>query len=167
MGDPSASAEHLEVVDHYYWSIDTDDSSSASYLRDSDLQDQEVEFENEFASEATETRDLLYGESPLVRRIEESAAILEGIAQEFGNGVGEFFSEFTDRLENVFGEVQVPIISDQLADVISPVVDDLKDFGADVRDLLGDVVEVASAARWTAIRWKFCKCDVYGVGTGQ
>ncbi|MCR9295712.1 MAG: LEPR-XLL domain-containing protein, partial [bacterium] len=137
-------AEHLEVVDHYYWSIDTDDSTSASYLRDSDLQDQQAVFEAEIANGVTETRDLLYGESPLVRRIEESAAILEGIAQEFGDGVGEFFTEFTDRLETVFGEVEVPIISDQLSQIISPVVDDLKNFGADVRDLLGDVVEVAS-----------------------
>lgn len=134
-------AEHLEVVDRYYWSIDTDDTQEATYLRDPDLVAQETEFMDEETAGQRDTRDLLYGPDPL----QEVVSLLSTAAEEFADGLGDYFHTFATNLEDAFGSVQVPIVADQVGLLIQPVADAFKSFGADARDVIEDIIEFAAA----------------------
>ncbi len=133
-------AEHLEVVDRYYWSIDTNDAQNASYLRDDDLVEQQQELHSEHLAGKHDLRDLLYGPDPL----DQAVALLESAAQEFADGVGDYFGAISTNLAAAFAKVEVPIIADQLALAVQPMTDALKNFGADARDVLEDIVDFAA-----------------------
>jgi Ca2+-binding RTX toxin-like protein/6-phosphogluconolactonase (cycloisomerase 2 family) len=126
-------AEHLEVVDHYYWSIDTDDTTTASYLRDEDLIEQDATI--------AANRDLLYGPSD---PMDDVVAVLDDLKHEVADGVGEFFTDFSNALLDTFSGLEIPLISDQLDEVVQPIVTSLRTFGSDARDVLTDVLTFAS-----------------------
>eukprot|EP00913_Durusdinium_trenchii_P008806 g8272.t1 len=131
-------AEHLEVVDHFYWSIDTDDTQSPYTLRDGDLASQQ--------SSIADDRELLYEDPDPLEKITQS---IRSAAQVTADGVGEFFTEFASTLESTFADVEVPVLSDQLKNVLEPVVTTLKQTGSDVRDVLEDVLTTVTRAGTT------------------
>lgn len=134
-------AEHLEVVDRYYWSIDTNDAQAVSSLRDDDLVEQQTTFMAQETANTSELRDLLYGPDPLDQVVD----LMTSAAQEFADGVGEYFSSVSTHLAAAFDHMEVPIIDDQLAQAVAPMTDALQSFGGDARDVLEDIITFASA----------------------
>lgn len=137
----TVGSEHLEVVDRYYWSIDTNDAQAASYLRDDDLVAQEQEFMAENTANDRQLRALLFGPDPL----DQALQLLKDTAQDFAQGVGQYFQSVSTELTAAFDRMEVPVIGDQLAQAVAPMTTALKSFGADAQDVLEDIIDFAAA----------------------
>lgn len=137
----SVGSEHLEVVDRYYWSIDTNDAQAASYLRDDDLVAEQQQFMAENTANDRQLRNLLFGPDPL----DQAVQLLKDTAQDFAQGVGTYFQSISTNLTAAFDRMEVPVIGDQLAQAVEPMTTALKNFGADAQDVLEDIIDFAAA----------------------